>query len=65
MKPKSEPTPQFTVQTDDHPTGQAWLMLGNFCVAKYTDSENGNGNISANAVAFHLNRVFGLAKKIP
>ena len=30
-------------------------MLGTFCVARYTDSENGNANISANAVAFHLN----------
>ena len=61
----SKLTPLFTVQTEAH---VAWLMLvipgkSNFCVAKYTDSENGNGNVSANAVAFHLNRVFGLAEK--
>jgi hypothetical protein len=65
-KPKSSipALPRFTVQTDAHPLGIAWLMLGKFCVAKYTDSENGNGNVSANAVAFHLNRMFGLTEKV-
>lgn len=76
VPPPKEPVVRFTVQTDAHPgermsqdtpggTGQvAWLMLGTFCVARYTDSENGNANISANAVAFHLNRTFGLTEKI-
>ena len=70
VPPPIEPIVKFTVQTDANPaerisrdgpygTGQvAWLMLGTFCVARYTDTENGNANVTANAVAFHLNRLF-------
>ena len=48
---------KFTVQTE---ASTAWLMLDGFCVAKFTDSENGNAAVSANAVAFHLNKLFRL-----
>ena len=72
--PPKDPVVRFTVEMDADPdeTGQgvAWhmggtgqvarLMLGTFCVARYTDREDDNANVTAHAVAFHLNRVFKL-----
>jgi len=70
VPPPKKPVVKFTVESRD---GTSWLMLGHFCVASYSDDHSPSpgserqsdyGNISANAAAFHLNRVFGLTEKI-
>lgn len=65
----TQPTEGRTPFTVEIGPSVAWLMLGKFCVAKYSDIEFesaysissgiSNAEVSANAAAFHLNKVFG------